>query len=409
MRTRTRVLLVFLGVHLVLSCTSGFLAWRWLNASMLSQAETSARSVSHIIGGLSLNDRVLTKISELIEMQLSRVSEGTPVQPGTIQFRAEGSLFAIDYRTAAYRHHRQQVLVGTLGLLAAGTIAFGLVGMALSSQLARPLEALARAARTIGGGDLEREVAITGAGEIRSLARELEQMRLRLVAFDHQRREAERLKTLGTFTATIAHEVRNPLSAVRLTVQMLARRLPQETSLQMVMSELERLDLIVDELLGFSKGMSVSPVSCDLRQAADAVVRLLTRQAEHAGVTLAVQGEGRAHADPARLRQLLMNLILNAIQAQHGAGAVRVLVGPRQLVVEDDGPGIPPAMASQLFAAFASGRHDGTGLGLHLAQAVALAHHATLRHEAHAPHGARFILEGLAADGALAPTSATQS
>jgi len=397
MRTRTRVLLAFLGVHVALSCATGVLAWRWADASLDQQARASAQSASHIIsgGGIALNDRVLTKMAELIDMKLSRIPEGTPLAPGTIQFRAADELFAIDYRTKA-QVRSEQVLLGTLGLLAFGSLAFGVVGMALSGQLARPLETLARAARTIGGGDLDAAVAETGQGEIRSLARELEQMRLRLVELDRQRREAERLRTLGTFTATIAHEVRNPLSAVRLTVQMLARRLPQEASLQMVMEELDRLDLIVDELLGFSKGMSVQLVDCDLRVQAETVVRLLSRQADHAGVTVTISGQGQAHADPARLRQLLMNLILNAIQAQHGGGAVRILVAPSTLSVADDGPGIAPELVVEMFTAFTSGRPGGTGLGLNLAQAVAQAHHAALHYLPVAPHGACFVLDGLA-------------
>ena len=398
MRTRTRVLLAFLGVHVALSCATGVLAWRWLDASLVQQARASAQSASHIIsgGGIALNDRVLTKMAELIDMKLTRIPEGSVLAPGTIQFRAADALFAIDYRTEAYVRSEHKVLLGTLGLLAFGSMAFGVVGMALSGQLARPLEALARAARTIGAGDLEAAGAETGQGEIRTLARELEQMRLRLVELDRQRREAERLRTLGTFTATIAHEVRNPLSAVRLTVQMLNRRLPQEASLVMVMEELDRLDLIVDELLGFSKGMTVQLVDCDLRAQAETVVRLLARQADHAGVVLSVSGQGFAHADPARLRQLLMNLILNAIQAQHGGGAVRILAEPARLSVADDGPGISPELVAVMFTAFTSGRPGGTGLGLNLAQAVAQAHHATLRYQAVEPHGACFVLDGLA-------------
>jgi len=407
MRTRTRVLLAFLGVHVALSCATGVVAWRLLDASLVQQARASAQSASHIIsgGGISLNDQVLTKMAELIKMKLARIPEGTPLAPGTIQFHAADELFAIDY-TDAYRRSEHEVLLGTLGLLAFGSLAFGLVGMALSGQLARPLEALARAARTIGGGNLDAAVAETGNGEILSLSRELEQMRLRLVELDRQRREAERLRTLGTFTATIAHEVRNPLSAVRLTVQMLSRRLPQEASLAMVMDELDRLDLIVDELLGFSKGMTVQPVDCDLRAEAETVVRLLGRQAEHAGVSLSVSGAGFAHADPARLRQLLMNLILNAIQAQHGGGAVRIRVAPSTLSVADDGPGIALELVASLFSAFASGRSGGTGLGLNLAQAVAQAHHAELRYTTVVPHGACFTLHGLAPRRAAGPGGA---
>jgi signal transduction histidine kinase len=176
---------------------------------------------------------------------------------------------------------------------------------------------------------------------------------------------------------------------------MLAKRLPQEGSLPLIVDELERLDLIVDELLAFSKGMSARRERCDLRVTVDTVVRLLGRQAEHAQVALAVEGAATVSADPARIRQLVMNLLLNAIQAQHGGGAVRIVILADGFAVEDEGPGVDPALVPQLFEAFASGRREGTGLGLHLAKAIADAHGATLRHEPRQPRGARFVLAGL--------------
>lgn len=244
-----------------------------------------------------------------------------------------------------------------------------------------------------------------GAGELRSLALELEQMRRRLNELDRQHRQDERLATLGTFTATIAHEVRNPLSAVRLTVQMLARKIPEDPGVRMIMEELERLDLIVDELLAFSKGMHVTRQACDVRQVAEDVVRLLRRQAEHAGSQVHITGEATVSADPARLRQLLMNLLLNAIQAvqghDHGDAQGRVEIGilPDGFSVTDNGPGVAPAVAERLFEPFTTTRAAGTGLGLHLAKAIAEAHGARLHlDQTHRP-GARFVLSGLPATG----------
>lgn len=399
MRTRTRVLLAFLATHVALSLATGWVAWRWLDGSMRAQAADSATSIGRVLeqGGFALTDEVLARMRTLTQYHFTVLPERRAGRPGTVQVEAAGRVVEIDYRTADYQRTERQVVVGTLGLIAAGTLAFGLVALVLSRQLARPLERLAVAARAIGAGDLQAAVPAVGGGEIRSLARELEQMRLRLDELDRRNRQAERLRTLGTFTATIAHEVRNPLSAVRIAVQMLARRMPEEASLALVVDELERLDLIVDELLGFSRGMATKPERCDLRTVVESVVRLLARQAEHASVTVAVAGAGTAIADPARLRQLVMNLLLNAIQAQHGGGAVRIVVAVGSIAVEDEGPGVDPALVPQLFEAFASARPEGTGLGLHLARAIAEAHGAQLRYEPRAPRGARFTLSGLPA------------
>jgi signal transduction histidine kinase len=186
--------------------------------------------------------------------------------------------------------------------------------------VARPLERLADAARRIGGGDLATPVAAVGSGEPGALAADLEAMRARLADLERRTRDAERLAVLGTFSATVAHEVRNPLSAVRLTIQLLGRRLPGETQLAVLGQELERLDLIVDELLAYARGMTVNREPVDLAAAATSVVSLLQRQADHAGVAVAVSGAGRANADPMRLRQMLLNLVLNGIQAVQSGG-----------------------------------------------------------------------------------------
>ncbi len=351
MRTRSRLLLGFVAVHIVLSVVTGAVAWRWLDASMRAQAEDSARSLGRVIaqGGFPLTAEVVAKLRDLTGYEFSVLPARTAPQPGTVQVEEEGKVVQVAYRSAAYERASAAVLVGTLVVMLAGTLVFALVARWLAGQFATPVERLVGAARVIGSGDLDAAVAPVGSGELRELAGELEVMRLRLRDLDHQHRQSERLAAVGTFTATIAHEVRNPLSAVRLTVQMLARRSGgADASLQLIMDELERLDLIVDELLAYSKGMDVRPEVCDLRAAAETVVRLLRRQAEHAGVTLAITGAASVRADPARLRQLLMNLVLNAhpgpARGRRGAhrAAARWPVRPRHRPRRRSGAGAPP-------------------------------------------------------------------
>jgi len=305
-----------------------------------------------------------------------------------------GRMVEVSYRTAAYRAARREMLLAVVLVAGFGLILVVAVSWALARSVARPLERLADAARRIGGGDLATPVAAVGSGEPGALAADLEAMRARLADLERRTRDAERLAVLGTFSATVAHEVRNPLSAVRLTIQLLGRRLPGETQLAVLGQELERLDLIVDELLAYARGMTVNREPVDLAAAATSVVSLLQRQADHAGVAVAVSGAGRANADPMRLRQMLLNLVLNGIQAvQSGGrgGTVSVQVADGRLVVADDGPGLDPVVADRLGRPFATTRADGTGLGLHLAAAVATAHGGSLTHQAGDP-GARFVV-----------------
>jgi signal transduction histidine kinase len=145
--------------------------------------------------------------------------------------------------------------------------------------------------------------------------------------------------------------------------------------------------------------MTIEQARCDLTAVAQDVKRLLARQARHAGVDLEIIGAGMVQADPRRLRQMLLNLVLNAIQALHGSSAEDALVTidlrGDGLQVIDNGPGVPVERSQDLFQAFASSRPEGTGLGLHLAHLIAEAHGASLSYEAVSPHGSCFILRGL--------------
>jgi len=396
-RTRTRLLSGFVGVHLVLSLVMGAVALRWVATTQREQAEEAARSVGRVLGGFVHDPGMVARARALTGYEFRVLDAAGPMRTGTVQVVESGVVIEIDYHSAAFRRASNQVILATASWLFGGALVFALVALWLSRQFARPVEVLAAAARTIGGGDLDAAVPAVGQGEVRALAGDLEHMRARIRELDAQHRQAERLATLGTFAATIAHEVRNPLSAVRLTAQLLARKHSDEPGLRLIGEELERLDYTIDELLSYSKGLTVAKQPCVLRPLAEDVVRLLRRQGEHAGVTLAVSGEATVSADPARVRQLLLNLVLNAIQAQHGGGRVEIAVASDGLSVLDNGPGVDPQVVPRLFEAFASGRPGGTGLGLHLAWSIAVAHGATLAYRRRAEGGSAFVLGGLQA------------
>lgn len=416
MRTRVRLLLAFVVVYAVLAVATGAAVLGIMTASLRATAEARVAQVL-AEGGFSLSPSVLARMQTLTGYTMMAVASTEAVPTDWLAISQGDTVLAVDYRTVEHQRLVRAVVGGTAVALVVGVLVFALVAWALARQFATPLERLARAARGIGSGDLEQTVEVGGSGEVRALGLDLEQMRRRLCALVEQRQQAERLATVGLFTATIAHEVRNPLSAVRLTIQLLRRRQEQpqaagghrprnnetpgeagsgtasgpaaggtsrwdiDPHLALVEEELERLDLIVDELLAFSKGIQVVPERVELRTVVAHVLRLLQRQAEHAGVTLNRDGDAEVRADPARLRQLLLNLVLNAIQAQHGGGEVIVHIRRDGLSVEDHGPGVSADLAPHLFTPFASGRVQGTGLGLHLAQAIAEAHGAHLQYE----------------------------
>ena len=398
-RTRTRLLSAFLAIYVLLAMVGGGVAWNLLDRLHAAQAHERALTVAQV-SSYYHSEQVRTKVEELTGYQISMHDQAPPQRDGTIQVSDDfGRTIVVDFRNDSYHASRQAVLLGTLAFIGCGVVLVIVVSWLLAANLARPVEQLAREARRLGDGDLTRPVAMVGGGEIADLAADFEAMRERLVALDQANRQHERLSTLGTFTAVIAHEIRNPLSAVKLTLQMLARRPDTDPMVSQILDDLERLDLIVDELLAFSRGITADMQPCDLPAIAADVTRLMTRQADHAGVSLHISGEAMVMADPARMRQLLLNLVLNAIQAQHqSGGAVRIVINPDGLAVEDDGPGVAPELQPQLFDAFTSDRPGGTGLGLHISQAIAQAMGASLTYT-DAGGTSRFVLAGLESAG----------
>lgn len=391
LRMRTQMLLGFLSLFTVLTLVMGYLAWLWVDKNLREQAEQRARSIGRVItsGGFALNDRVREKMQTLTGYEFHMGADGQQ-EAGSLTITENGVTVTVNYQTAAYHAERQKIITGTIALVFSGVLLCLALSFWLARRLALPLEALSLATRRIGEGELETPVQdqpASGAAEICLLTRDVERMRGRLIELDAQHRQDERLATLGLFTATIAHEVRNPLSAVRLTVQMLERQYADATGLTMIQEELERLDLTVDELLSFSRGIEIERVDSDLTAIAKDVCRLLKRQADYADVLLTIEGEAQCAVDPKRVRQLLMNIILNAIQAQHeDGGEVIISVCNNGYTIRDKGPGVPQGIQAHLFEPFTTAKESGTGLGLHLAKEIATAHGGSLSY-ADAPEG----------------------
>jgi signal transduction histidine kinase len=396
MPIRIRLVGMLLLLHLVSSLAAGGLTWWWLDRQVLQERQDRAVAIARVLaqGGFSPNRDILQRMMDLAGTSFRVVGGDEPARPGSVRVKVDPITIEVDPPEDGWSRVSAASLVTALVFLAGGAAIFAMSAWWTARTVTRPIERLAAAARNIGAGHIDQAVPLTGSGEVAALAHDLEYMRQRLADLEEAARRQERLAVLGTFAATIAHEVRNPLSAIRLTVQT-QRRQGAAPGLAMIEDEIERLDLVVDELLGFVRGMQVQPVVSDLHRVVDETLRLLSRQAQHAGVLVERQGEASAVVDPQRLRQLLLNLVLNAIQAQPEGGRVVVEVRRDGLAVRDAGPGVDTALIPRLFESFVSGRPHGTGLGLHLASAIAQAHGATLRYENGSPTGAVFILEGL--------------
>lgn len=213
------------------------------------------------------------------------------------------------------------------------------------------------------------------------------------------------LKQMNLAAAGLAHETRNPLNLIRGLAQMISKQpdAPAETrkkSLEIV-NEADRVAAQLNEFINYSRPREVRRTNLPLNAVINEVVRALTHDLEEKQIRLQVTGEALAiEADEQLLRQVLFNLLLNAIQAVPTSGEIEIhldKVGALEarLEVRDNGPGVPPEQRTEIFKPYFTTTQKGTGLGLAVVQQIVLAHGWEIECLAHEPQGAIFRLTHL--------------
>ncbi|MFH1059936.1 MAG: ATP-binding protein [Pseudomonadota bacterium] len=197
--------------------------------------------------------------------------------------------------------------------------------------------------------------------------------------------EAAHLAAVGRLAGSVAHEVRNPLSALRGLVQYLAKGAAagsrQAEMADLAVSEVDRLERVVSGLLEYTRPREPRRLPLDLGETVRATLELLADDPRAEGVDIAYHEAPdlpAAAADPDQMRQVVLNLALNALEALNGRGGLELNLrrqgGELVLSVADQGPGLPPGDPDQVFDPFFSTRERGTGLGLAIARRIVEAH-----------------------------------
>jgi signal transduction histidine kinase len=269
---------------------------------------------------------------------------------------------------------RRMLAAGFVALVFAAALGFG-----AATLHARRIERLRAAADRIAHGDFEEPVVDRGSDELGDLARSFEQMRGRLSALDHARRE---------FVANASHELRTPLFAVDAALELLEdEELDEQTRddfIHTMREQVDRLTRLAGDLLDLSRldagRLPVEPELFDLSETAAALAREFDAAARTGGHELALESNGAvpALADPDRVLRIGRALLENAIV--HTPAGTPVLIrteridGVAVLEVVDEGPGIPPEEREQVFDRFyrvGGERASGSGLGLAIARELA--------------------------------------
>lgn len=266
-------------------------------------------------------------------------------------------------------------------------ILIGLIVIAVAGgarRMAMPLNNLIEAARRIESGDYSARVPEWGSPDLRSVARAFNSMSERLKTSDEQRR---------SFLADVTHELRTPLAVIRGHAEAIADGVyPADAShLAPILDATETLDRLVDDLrtlvLTDAGNLVLHKETTELGALVRDTVSSFHAQAEAAGVSLTSEvadNVSSVEVDPARMRQVIGNLVSNAVRHTPSGGSVQVVLsaaGDRVMIaVKDDGEGIPAELLPHIFERFVKGANSkGSGLGLAIAHDIVVAHGGTIR------------------------------
>ncbi len=302
--------------------------------------------------------------------------------------------------------------------LAAGDalLVVGLGFFVLTRLVVRPLQAMQSATTRVGNGEWERRIETGGPREIAALADALNQMTSSLLLQREQLIRTEKLASVGQLAAGVAHEIGNPLAAVLGYAEILrseataggpgAVLTPAERgdALDRVKAETQRIHRIIQDLLEYSRPTREEAQATEPLAVLRSAEALLRAQARFRRIELHAEPDPGpwplVQVSPGRLRQVFVNLLLNAADAMDGAGPVTVTAaraggeaGPAtvRLLFRDDGPGIPSELARKIFDPFFTTKSpgQGTGLGLSISRSIIESYHGTLE-LAPSPRGATF-------------------
>ena len=309
---------------------------------------------------------------------------------------AEFILPPFDVTIATSSAQVQKVMDGYVevctGLLCAMLAVSSIIGIALSRLALRPVRLIRETANRIGSDNLSERIPVSGVrDEISELARLLNQM------FD---RLESSFKQVRRFAAEASHELKTPLSLIRLQAEKLlvmgTLAPAEEDSVQMQLEELARLNRIIEEMLFLSRA-EARAITLQLRPqdpsrflhafAQDA--RVLAEH-EHRGFVLASEGEGLVAFEAQRIRQVLLNLLANALCASPRESVITLRstfrAGVWRISLEDQGPGVPASERERIFERFVRlgtpADERGSGLGLAICRSIIALHHGRIWAEA---------------------------
>jgi len=307
----------------------------------------------------------------------------------------------------------KSLVISTAIFLLGATIIFG-----IAIRMVKPIEQLTAAAKRIEEGDLQYRVNIVRDDEVGILAAGFDRMADRLMQRERELkqsqitlRRADRLSSLGLLTAGLAHEIRNPLVAIRTFTQLLPERYDDpefRNGFQgLALKEVDRICGLINDLLSFARPSKPNVAPENISDVVENIARILETQAKEKNVEITREFDlslPKVWIDKEQMKQVFMNLILNAIQAMNDGGSIVIStrISARsnaelikeyvQVGIRDTGVGIPEENLEHIFDPFFTSKDEGSGLGLAVSHQIVQEHGGFLTVESTVGKGAVFFV-----------------
>jgi len=289
---------------------------------------------------------------------------------------------------------------------ASGIVIGVLLGWWTTERITRPVERLAAGARAVAGGDLSARVEVLSRDEIGELAQAFNRMTEQLLEQRERAIQAERVAAWRELARRLAHELKNPLFPLQITIENLQRARESSEfeevfreSTATLLAELGNLKTIIGRFSDFAKMPAPQFETVDVNEIVRGVMKL-NIQVERSKVKPVLDlasGDARIQADPDQLRRALGNLVLNALDAMPDGGTLLIRTGLHdggvRLEISDSGQGLTEEECQRLFTPYYTTKQHGTGLGLAIVQSVVSDHRGKISVSSAAGRGTTFTID----------------
>jgi len=298
-------------------------------------------------------------------------------------------------------------LLATAGLLLIAIAIVALIGWSFT----RPIKQLADSARLVAAGNLDFQVPVKRNDEVGQLATTFNEMITGLKSkreLEERLNHAERAAVIGRLTQSVAHEIRNPLNVINLSIDHVNKKYAPEDAarrekftqlLSSMKDEIERLKHLVNDLLNYGRPARYAVEPIDMRQLIEETLSLLRQQADIQGVAVTIDeasGPATVRGDRERLKSFVSNLAINALQAMPAGGHLTARVarhnGQVEVKISDTGVGISEESLGKIFEPYFSTKQSGFGLGLAVTRKIIEEHHGRITVESQLQRGTTFTV-----------------